>query len=316
VILLLACFGCPQVQAVEGPSAAGPIGGTDIRSALMPPPGLYGGTIQAVAVAFDFVDGHGKTIPALKEANLSKQIGGPFLYYIPDLKVLGGSVGVGGVIPMGNQCGHLFIGEASRCEVGFGDPYLEIDWGRFFGTLRPSRYAGAFPIPEGLSIMAGFGVVVPVGNFDHSDPLDQALSMGTNIWDFAPSFAVTYTTPPILAEGTEFSAKLYWNAYLENPATSYLTGDVVNVDFAVSEHIGPLQLGVAGNYAVQVDDDRQFGVPLPPDGRRGALLQLGGVAAYDLPEHGASLKLKATTTLLAENTVRSWAVVFGWLKKF
>jgi hypothetical protein len=316
VIALLACLASTPALAVEGPTAAGPIGGTDLRSALLPPPGLYVGTIQAAAGTFDFLDGEGRKIPALKDAHLSKQVGGPFLYYVSDVKVLGGSIGFGGIIPMGNQCGHLFIGEANRCEVGLGDPYLEVDWARFFGTLRPSRYEGAFPIPEGLSIMAGFGVVLPIGTFDHDDPLSQALSMGNNIWDFAPSFAVTYTTPPILAEGTEISAKFYWNNYLENPATHYWTGDVLDVDFAVSEHIGPLQIGVAGNYAFQINDDRQFGVPIPPDGRQGAVLQLGAVAAYDLPQHAASLKLKATTSLLAENTPTSWVVVLGWLKKF
>jgi hypothetical protein len=51
------CAACTPVLAVEGPSAAGPIGGTDIRSAVLPPPGLYGGVILLGAEAFDFVDG-------------------------------------------------------------------------------------------------------------------------------------------------------------------------------------------------------------------------------------------------------------------
>ena len=316
LVAFLFSFGCTRVLAVEGPTAAGPIGGTDIRSALLPPPGFYGGTIQAGAATFDFVDGHGKKIPALKDAHLSKEVGGPFLYYVPDLKVLGGSIGLGGIIPVGNQCGHLFIGEENRCAAGVGDPYVEIDWARFFGRYKPSRYAGAYPIPEGLSVMLGLGIVLPAGTFDHTDPLVQAESMGTNIWDFAPTIALTYTTPPLLADGTEFSAKFYWNSYLENPATRYSTGDVLDLDFAVSEHIGRWQVGVAGNYALQVDDDKLAGIRVPPDGRQGAILQLGGVAGYDLPQYAASMKLKATTSLFAENTVTSWSVVLGWLKKF
>jgi hypothetical protein len=79
-----------------------------------------------------------------------------------------------------------------------GDPYVEVDWARFFGTVRPSRNSGAYPILEGLSVLVGFGVVVPLGGFNSSSPLAQALSMGTNIWDVAPSVALTYTTGPSL----------------------------------------------------------------------------------------------------------------------
>jgi hypothetical protein len=37
---------------------------------------------------------------------------------------------------------------------------------------------------------------------------------------------------------------------------------------------------------------------------------------YDMPEYNSSIKIKALTTVVTENTVRSWAVVFGWFKKF
>ena len=131
--------GCAPAFAVEGPTAAGPIGGTDIRSAVLPPPGLYGGMIVAGAEAFNFVDGRGETIPALKDANLRKFLAGPFLYGVSDFKVLGGSFGLGGIVPIGNQCGHLFIGQPDDCTSGVGDPYVEIDWSRSFGKLRPSK---------------------------------------------------------------------------------------------------------------------------------------------------------------------------------
>ena len=131
-------------------------------------------------------------------------------------------------------------------------------------------------------MMAGFGALLPMGTYDASDPTEQALSIGTNIWGFAPTVAFTYTTPPLLAEGTEISAKLFWNNYLENPTTHYFTGDLLDLDFAVTEHIGRFQIGVTGFYAVQVEDDRLFGVPIPPDGRRGEILQLGGIVSYDM----------------------------------
>lgn len=302
--------------AVEGPAAAGPIGGTDIRSALLPPPGLYAGTAQLGAATLGFHDGAGDKIPALRDARLVKEVAGPFIFYVPDVKVLGGSIGIGAIAPFGNICGHLFIGQSKQCTASVGDPYVEIDWARFYGKLRPSSYAGAYPIAEGLSVLVGFGVVIPAGHADFSDPLSQSLSMGTNIWDFAPSIALTYTSPAIIADGTEVSVKLFWNNYLENSETRYRTGDVLNLDFAVTEHIGRLQLGVTGFYAAQAEDDRIDGVSIPPDGRRGELLQIGGIVAYDMPEHVASVKLKAIASPFATNTVSSWAVASAWIKKF
>lgn len=309
-------IGAIPAFAVEGPSAAGPIGGTDIRSAMLPPPGLYGGVAVLAAGTLDFVDGNGRTIPPLRNAHLSKQLTGTFLYYVPKLDVLGGSIGIGGLLPAGNQCGHLFEGEANHCTTDFGDPYVEFDWSRSFAKPRASAYAGAFPIMEGLTVMLAVGAVIPAGGYDSSNLTERALSIGTNIWDVAPAVAFTYTTPAIIAEATEFSAKLYWNNYWTNRDTDYRTGDVVNLDFAITEHIGRYQVGIAGVYAVQVEDDRISGISVPPDGRRAELLSLGGIVNYDMPEYRASMKLKAAKSLEAENTVESWNVVFSMIKGF
>ncbi|MEZ5873594.1 MAG: transporter, partial [Hyphomicrobiales bacterium] len=255
-------------------------------------------------------------IPALRDINLHKELAGPFLYYVPEVKVLGGSIGMGAIVPFGNQCGHLFVGQPNDCNFAVGDPYAEIDWARYFGTPRPSRHAGALPIPQGLAVLVGFGVVFPAGQFDSSTPLDQAISIGTNIWDFAPSIAVTYTTRPIIGEGTEFSGKFFWNNYLKNQETDYDTGDLLDFEFAVSEHFGRYQVGVAGFYAWQTEDDMRFGVPIPPDGFRAQVLQVGPVLAIDIPEHGSFVKLKATTTVFVRNTVEAWGVAGTWVKRF
>ncbi len=313
LVLLLATLAMPA-RAVEGPAVAGPIGGTDMRSALMPPPGLYGGVLGAASATLDFVDGDGDTIPALRDAYVSRNLVGPFLYFVPDIKVFGGSVAIGGLLPGGNSCGHILIGEKTHCTNAIGDPYVELQWARSWASPRPSSYAGAYPILEGFSILLGIGVVVPVGQYDAATPARQATSIGTNIWDVAPAVAMTYTTAPILAEGTEFSAKVYWNNYWENPETRHRTGDLINVDFAITERIGRWQAGVAGFYAIQIDDDTLSGATI--DGVRGETLQLGPVINYDMPEQASSLKLKAITSAFAENTVYAWTVAFGWVKKF
>src|SRR5262245_571318 len=317
-VALTAAFLCgasTPVLAVEGSSAAGPIGGSDVRSAQLPPPGLYGGAIFLGATAFNFADIRGHTIPALAHGHLTRFRAGPFLIYVPEVQVFGGAIGVAGIVPLGEECGRLFATTTRQCMQGMGDPYVEVAWSRFFGTVRPSKFPGAYPILEGLAVLLGFGMVIPAGTYDANLATMQGLTIGNNIWDFAPSIAFTFTSKPMIAEGTEVSAKLYWNNYLINPATQYLTGTVLNLDFAISERIGRFQVGMAGFYAYQTEGDKQFGLSVPPDGRRGEVLQVGPVLVYDMPEVGSSVKVKALTTAVAGNTVWSNGVVVGFIKK-
>jgi hypothetical protein len=71
-----------------------------------------------------------------------------------------------------------------------------------------------------------------------------------------------------------------------------------------------------GFFATQVEDDELFGVPIPADGRQAEILHLGGIVAFDMPQHNSSMKLKALRSVFAENTPTFWSVVFGWYRKF
>jgi hypothetical protein len=311
----LLCAAATPAFAVEGTAAAGPIGGTDIRQALLPPPGIYGGGVAFDAPVRQFFDGHGALIPALSETRIVLAGVAPFLAWVPDIQVLGGSIGIGGIVSLGSECGRLFAATPRRCINGAGDPYVEVAWSRYFGTPRASQYPGAFPIPEGLTLQLAFGTVIPVGSYDATIARSNGVTLGNNIWDFAPIIAATYVTRPILAEGTEISAKLYWNNYLANPATHYSTGALLNVDFAVTERIGRFQAGLAGFYSFQVADDMSFDVPVAPDGRRLRLLDLGGVVAYDMPEIAASMKLKVVSTVITQNSPAGYGIAFSVIKK-
>jgi Putative MetA-pathway of phenol degradation len=94
-----------------------------------------------------------------------------------------------------------------------------------------------------------------------------------------------------------------------------VAGSLLDIDFAITEHIGRFQVGVAGFYLFQVADDRQFGAIVPPDGRQVRFMTLGGVLNYDMPEYGAVFRVKALTTVIARNFVESQAVVLGFAKK-
>jgi hypothetical protein len=317
-LLLLGAFACADAGsawAVEGTTAAGPIGGTDIRVALAPPPGLYGAAVLLGARAWGINDGAGNPIPEFDAARFGKVIGGGAFLYVPDVQVGGGSIGLFGVVPFGQICGRLLAVQSWACVRGVGDPYFELSWSRYFGTPRRSSDPSAFPIPEGLAISFGLGAVIPVGQYDMRLATTQALSVGNNTFDIAPSVAFTYTTPALIAEGTEISAKLFLNNYETNPDTRYHAGTLLNLDFAVTERFGRFQAGFAGFYTFQIADDRLNDVRIPPDGRRVELLMLGGVINYDMPELGAVMKFKALESVIAKNTVNNNGGVISVVKK-
>jgi hypothetical protein len=314
VTMALLCA-APTASAVEGTTAAGPVGGSDVRVALLPPPGLYGGVSFFGGNAPRLVDGNGRDFPGLSP-HFTIKAAAPFGLYVPNIQVLGGSIGVFGVLPYGAECGRFLASQPWACAWGAADPYVEIGWFRYFGTPRPSRVAGSFPILEGLAISAGIGAVFPVGQYNVRQVTQQGIGMGNNIFDIAPSLAITYTTPPLLAEATELSAKLYWNKYRINSATQYQTADLINLDFAVTERYGRFQLGVTGTYAFQFEGDKQFGVTVPPDGHRSEVLLLGGIFVMDMPEYAMSMKIKAVTSIIAANAVRSQDLTIGFIKKW
>src|SRR5258705_6371242 len=98
--------GAPHTHAVEGTTAAGPVGGSDVRVALLPPPGLYGGVAFFAGNAPRLVDGNGHDIPGLSP-HFTIKAAAPFAVYVPDIKVLGGSIGGVGVLPYGANFGRF-----------------------------------------------------------------------------------------------------------------------------------------------------------------------------------------------------------------
>lgn len=301
--------------AAEGTTAAGPIGGTDVRSAFLPGPGLYGAIVGVWATSSQIRDGSGDARAGLNAVDITAVSAGAVFLYVPDFKVFGGSVGFLGTVGAGQICGQIVSANPSRCRTDVGDPYVEMFWSRFFGFTRPSSDKTAPPIKEGLALGAGLGAVLPLGSYDQRIQASNGINIGNNIWDIAPTIALTYTTPALIADGTEFSAKMYLNNYLTNPETSYKTGSIVDVDFAVSEHIGRWQIGAAGYYLRQLADDKRFGVPVAPDGRQVEVLSLGPVVTYDIPEAAASVKFKVRSSVFAYNTAMVTTFILGFGKK-
>ena len=305
------CCWSTGAHAIEGPIAA-PSGGYDIRSAQLPQPGLYGGLAGFYAHGRGFYDASGQEVAAKKNINLARTGGAGFLLYVPNADILGGRLGLFGELRAGQVCGRLTTATRTNCAAGLGDPYLAVSWSRFFGNYHSSRFAGAPPVSEGLWLSFGFGTILPLGEYNATEAATYGTTVGNNVWDFAPAVAVTYTTPPLIADGTEVSARLQWNNYSTNPATNYATGSTLRVDFAVSELIGPVQAGIAGSYGFEVEDDTRSGVSVAPDGLRAEGLSLGPVLAVTMPGVGV-LKVKAQVQAIAHNTSNAYggAIIFA-----
>jgi len=313
--LSVCCFSSVSAWAAEGFIAAGPVGGSDIRSALLPPPGLYGAIIGAYTTYNEVDDGSGRPIASLDAVHLDAVTAGGALLYVPNVQIFGGSIGLMGFANVAQDCGQVVSAFPSRCISGFADPYVEVNWARFFGHLRPSREPRAFPIAEGFAIDFGLGAVLPVGRYDPSIRATNGITVGNNTLDIAPSVALTYTTPALLADGTEFSAKIYYNVYRTNPATHYHSGSLVDVDFAITEHIGRFQIGASGTYLQQVASDEVNGVTVAPDGNKMKALVLGPVVNYDMPEYGATIKVKTLMPVVIENAAKAKAIILTIAKK-
>jgi hypothetical protein len=260
-------------------------------------------------------DGSGHPRAGLNAVDINAISAGSVFLYVPDFKLFGGSIGFLGVVGAGTICGQIVSANPARCQSGVGDPYVEMSWSRSFGFTRPSRDPSALPIREGLTVGAGLGAVLPFGAYNSRVQASNGISVGNNTLDIAPSVAFTYTTPPLIAEGTEFSSKIYLNNYSTNPGTDYKAGTLMDIDFAISEHIGRWQIGVAGYYLRQIADDQRSGVVVPPDGRRAEVLSLGGLVNYDIPESGASIKFKVRSSVFAYNSAMVTTFILGFAKK-
>ena len=75
------------------------------------------------------------------------------------------------------------------------------------------------------------------------------------------------------------------------------------------------QVGAAGYYLRQFEDDIRGGAAVAPDGRRSEVLSLGGVLNYDIPEYKAAIKFKARSSVFAYNTAMVSAFYLTFAKK-
>lgn len=242
-------------QAFEGPQQY-PLGAENFMAGALPPPGHY--LINyLIHYQGDFQDQNGNKLPVSANATANA-----FRYvYVTPLQLWGGSWAVHAIVPLVSQ----------RLSTPF-----PLDNDRIFGlgdiTLNPLIIGWHFPPDWHLTV--GLDVNLPTGKYDRHDP---TASIGSNFWSFEPIVAFTYLNPA----GFEVSAKLMYNIKTENNDTNYQSGDDFHMDYLIAQHFGSWAAGLGGYYLQQVEDDKQNGIKVAPDGNRAQVFAFGPAVKYD-----------------------------------
>ncbi|MCD9029150.1 transporter [Luteimonas sp. BDR2-5] len=299
-------------HAGEGVKPAGPIGGTDIGQALLPPPGLYGVTFAGAVNIDGFFDDSGSRMPVGGDS----YVGGVGLMYVYPRQVFGGSIATTLAIGYERTC-VAFKPAPESCSSGLFDAYSDVVfWTRFFpnADFRAQGESDAM-VTYGLAFGLGVGVTFPTGEYSAGSPIN----VGSNVYGIAPSIALTYNRKSIfgeaLGQATEFSGRLFLNNYTDNEDTDWSSGRMLSFDFAVTQRQDQWQYGVAGVATYQIQDDIVQSVNI---GNRAKGVALGPIVSRNFIVDGRPyiLSAKALLSVAGENGASSQALVVRFGTRF
>ncbi len=301
-----------EAKAGEGVKPAGPIGGTDIGQALLPPTGLYGALYGAAINIDAWFDDAGSRVPA----GGNSFSGGGGLMYVYPWQIFGGSIASTLAGGFERTC-IGFKPAPEQCSSGARDIYSDIFfWSRLFPSADFANQPDNGPkIPYGLAIGFGLGVSFPTGQYS----ADRAVNIGANVFDVAPSVALTYNTRSLLGEmfgqATEFSGRLFLNNYTRNSDTEWQSGRLLNLDFAITQRQNQWQYGLAGIATYQIENDVVHGINI---GNRAKGLAVGPIVSYNFDLDGRSYNFaaKGLFTVAGENSTSSQVLVVRLGTKF
>ena len=266
-LLLAACWlvGLPRLAGTENGTTAFPNGAEDFLVADMPPPGFYGWLTSNRYTADRVADNSGSM--SLPSFDLRVDAVVPRMDWVKPTSLLGS-----------DRWGTLFI-----------LPLLDLDL-----TLSPapgvsvkgrSRGLGDFVIGNGLhwtfpafSMVNALDVVFPTGDYDALAPVNP----GLHRWVIRLNHLGTWHPTP----AWDLSYRLHWDYNFKNPATDYLSGQTVYLNWAIGwKPRPPLTVGLAGYCLRQITDDRQSGQAVGPSGNRTQVEGVGPCVKYFLPNH-------------------------------
>ncbi|NPD68680.1 hypothetical protein HN018_22960 (plasmid) [Lichenicola cladoniae] len=298
-------------RAAEGGFYSGPIGGSDIRSAILSTPGTLAINLTASPIWSNlYTSSDGGPSPTARSVAFAAQgIGGGFNYVYP-WTLAGGRFAT----KFQDQYYFTCYRKLSRqqCDSGNNDPYMDVLEYSFhagmFGAKPPAPHPGALKLPYGLQVAPAFSLSIPVGRYTITDLANQ----GHNTWIFVPNVSLTYTTGPDMSffDATEISTRLYYEVSADNPKTGYRNGDTFVDDFAFTQRAHYWQFGIAGTVATATTADSLHGVPRPNDGNRLFDFLIGPVIQVDVPKWHASFGVKGLYDAVSHNRLDHNIVVF------
>ncbi|WP_353189908.1 transporter [Pandoraea pnomenusa] len=313
IALAMLSFASREATASEGFVYGGINGGADIGAAYLPPePGFYGLVIAGTAHATSLYGNDGKKIDGAQFGlHVYSALGG--LMYVYPFKLGGGTLASTIVEGFGGTYSLTAYGQSGRAS-GIGDLYSDLlIWSKHIGGDCPETMEQGRPgLPYGLTVRLAYSMFFPTGAYN---PNSAVGSLGHNVYFFIPNASVTYLTGPNrFGDGTEFSLTVWYDKATRNRATDYQTGDVIDFDWAISERMGKWQVGVAGNYATQLNGDRKSGQLVNGNGDRLGAATIGPVVAYQIPQWKSIVKLKVGLPIWARN-YNNAITVYGTLMK-
>jgi hypothetical protein len=311
--------------AVEGGVFGGPVGGTDIGQAYLPPaPGLYGAAVFVGGTSNSYQDQNGNGTSNLNSVSHS---GNPA--YFQSLIQAGTLLFVYPVKPLGWTLSSSFqanyqentqalsinphapISYLSSAYQGFGDSYADLLYATHYVGLLGAD-PGPNPNPRfktGLSVGVGLAAEFPIGTYVPTNTFNT----GKNTYMLIPNVAATYRTGPAFglfgADGTEFSMRYFYENLYKDSVTQYKSGNLYDIDFAITERWGNTQAGIAGAFAKETQPDicgggtcGAVGSIVAPYGNKMEKFILGPVLSQYFPELGINVKMKVTFGIHNENT--------------
>ncbi|MQB07887.1 hypothetical protein DXT91_28000 [Agrobacterium tumefaciens] len=306
-VIILAGLQSGAVQAAESIAATGPIGGTDINAALLPPEGLW---ISGIGAAVGFSDYYDNDRNELK-ARGSDMLGGVGILYSYPGQFMGGQLASTFFAGYERLCFGVDPYQKT-CSSGIKDVYSDVlMWSRFFPSdAALSQSKGDIQRPFGTAVLFGLGLTIPTGNYSKDSPINNS----ANFWGFSPNVAVTYTAPSplpdLFGDAIQLNGRLFYHMYTENKDTQFQTGSVLSLDWAVVMMKGQWQYGLAGLAYAQLEDDKIGGIVHPNGGNRSEVIGLGPIVSRDfmLGDRPANFTVKGIHSIYGRNVAKSTGV--------
>ena len=302
-------------QAVEGGLYGAPLGGTDVRQAYLPTsPGLYGGIAGVGILAPTSRDQYGSVA---KGTNYTyTQVAGVGLLYVYPINPLGFTLASSFQLNYASTYQALTVNGVRKTghASGFQDSYSDLFYASHYIGLFGAQ-AGSNPkYRYGLTAAFGLAAELPIGAYSVTNFVNPA----RNTFITIPNMALTYLTGPNLSffDATEVSARFFFDTSKRNPASGYQAGNLIDLDYSVTQRSGNVQFGVAGVFAQQLNGDHNATNALVnPDGNKYSKADLGPVLVYDSPELATTFKAKALFPIHHENNYNTTTIVLSASRK-